>query len=196
MIIRDPNSGSGMKVNESGLANILAVSESIQHYESHTNERAYQVIGTVTPLAGTAPVMHLKNTSTVTDLVISYIRCILMDPAGGTAFPAAANYWTLAFNRTYGSGGTLVEPVNMNTGSGNKASATIYSGASAITLAGTALEFDREYLKAEAEVTRFNKEGALVIAPNDTMEVSLVSDHTSGIAYARVSFMEREHRII
>ena len=61
--------------------------------------------------------------------------------------------------------------------------------ASRATLAGTAVEVDREYWKTEAELVRFNKEGAMIIGPNDTFEVSFVGDHTAGIGYVRVSFM-------
>jgi len=35
----------------------------------------------------------------------------------------------------------------------------------------------------------FNKEGALIIPPNQTMEVSYIGDRTGGTIYTRISFI-------
>ena len=35
----------------------------------------------------------------------------------------------------------------------------------------------------------FNKQGSVIVGQNDTLEIRVVSDHTAGTAYARVTFM-------
>ena len=181
----------GWLINKEGHGVVSAISESIQHHNSHTIKQAYQVKGTATPIAGTAVVLHVKNTSTDKDMVVNYIRCQVLDlVTAGTALPNASNYFRVAFNRTYASGGSAVVPVNMNPTSGNTAQVTAYHDAP--TLGGTALEFDVEYPKAEAELIRWNKEGAVILQPNGTIEVAYVGDFTDGLAYSRISFLMQD----
>lgn len=178
----------GWLINNEGHGVVSAISESIQHHNSHTVGQAYQVKGTATPIVGTACVLHIKNTSTDKDLVVNYIRCQVLDTVtAGTAYPNAANYFRVAFNRTWASGGTTVVPVNMNPTSGNTAQVESYTNGP--TLAGTALEFDVEYIVSEAHLTRWAKEGSIILEPNGTMEVSYVGDFTDGVAYSRISFL-------
>jgi hypothetical protein len=75
----------------------------------------------------------------------------------------------------------------MVAGSSNAAEATITTGAPA--LSGTSTEIDRWYTQSEADMASFNKQGALIIPPSQTMEVSYVGDQTSGTLYTRVSFV-------
>jgi hypothetical protein len=194
MQIRD-GAGNGYlaKVDKDQKLTVYSTSASQQHVVSESAQQAYQVIGTVTPLSGTAPILHIKNTSSTKSIVVTYIRHQVLDPSGGTALPNASCYFKVALGRTYSSGGTEVTPVNVFAGSGNTADVTAYSGASAITLAGTASEIDRWYTKAEGDMSSFNKEGALIIPPSQTIECSYVSDHTSGTVYTRVSFLMEEH---
>ena len=84
----------------------------------------------------------------------------------------------------------MTTPVNVFAGSGNDAEVTAYQGAP--TLAGTATEIDRWYTKAEGDMHAFNKEGAVIIGPNRTMELSYVGDQTNGILYTRLSFIMKE----
>ena len=192
MIVRDPQNGYGWKVDKDGHGVVSAISESIQHHNSHDSQQAYQVKGTATPINGSATVLHVKNTSNDQDMVISYIRCQVLDlVTAGTALPNAANYFCLAFNRTYSSGGTIATPVNMNPTSGNSAQVTAYHNAP--TLAGTALEFDVEYPAAEATLIRWSKEGAIILQPNATIEVAYTGDFTDGTAYSRISFIMQDH---
>jgi hypothetical protein len=169
---------------------VYAQSASNQHVISEDNQDAFQIIGVATLASGTVTALHIKNTSNKR-LVISYIRHQVIDAAGGTAFPNASNYFKLALGRTYSSGGSAKSPVNVYSGSGNDADITAYEGAP--TLAGTANEIDRWYTKAEGDMNAFNKEGALIIPPNQTVELSYVGDQTSGILYTRVSFYMEEH---
>ena len=128
--------------------------------------------------------MHITNASTTDTATVTYIRMQTIDPAGGTALPSAVNYYQIGTGQSYSSGGTAKTPVNMAVGS------TVTSGVTAYdanpTLSGTLNVFDREYVKAEAEVSRYGKEGALVLLPGESMTIQFVGDHTSGTAYARV----------
>lgn len=175
------------KVDSKNRLQTLAVTESFQQNASNTNKQAYQAVGTATLASGTVTALHIKNTSTTRNMFVTYIRHQVIDPAGGTALPNASNYMTVGFDRTLSSGGSTVTPTNMFIGSSNAAEATITTGAP--TLSGTSTEVDRWYTKSEADMNSFNKEGALIIPPSQTMEVSYVGDQTSGTLYTRVSFV-------
>jgi len=179
-----------VKVTSENELSVESVSESIQHHISSVKEQAYQVIGVSTLAASTVVALHVKNTSADKNLVVTYIRHQVVDPSGGTAIPNSSNYFRVALGRTYSAGGSLVTPVNVFGGSGNAAEVTAYS--SAPTIVGTADEIDRWYTKAEADMNTFNKEGAVIVPPNKTMEMSYVGDQTGGIIYARLSFIMRD----
>ena len=190
-LIRD---GSGKnfyaKVNKDLQLTVESVSESIQHFISILKMQAYQVIGTATLANSTVVGLHIKNTSSDKNLVVTYIRHQIIDPDGGTELPNASNYYKVALGRTLTSGGSSVTPVNVFGGSGTSAEVT--ATGSAPTLGGTALEIDRWYTKAEADMNVFVKEGAVILPPNQTLELSYVGDHTSGTLYTRLSFIMRE----
>jgi len=187
MILMDPLNHNTVRVNGDNKLEVSSVSESIQHHTSHDKGQAYQINDTCSLANGTVVCIHVKNTSTNKDMVISYIRAQIVSPTGGTAPPNTSAYVQVALGRTWSSGGDSIIPVNMNTGSGNQAETAVYGNGP--TLSGTAIEIDREYWKADAELVRFNKEGALILGPNDTVEVSFVGDNTGGTGYARISFM-------
>jgi len=175
------------KVDKENRLRTLAVTESIQQAISTDKEQAYQVIGEATLASGTVTALHIENTSTTRNMFITYLRHQVVDAAGGTALPNASNYFSLALGRTVSSGGSAVVPVNVFGGSSNIAEATVTTGAP--TLSGTALEIDRWYTKAEADMNSFSKQGALILPPSQTLEMSYVGDHTSGILYSRISFI-------
>ena len=129
----------------------------------------------------------MKNTSSNSNMVITYLRHQVVGATGGTSFPNTSNYFTVGLTRTYASGGSTATPVNVFGGSGNTAEVTAYQ--SGPTLSGTAQEIDRWYTKSDGDMNTFNKEGALIIPPNQTMEVSYVGDRTGGTIYARISFI-------
>lgn len=166
---------------------VISKSEALQHVLSQEFEEAYQCIGIATLAAATVVSLHVKNTSSDKNLIVTYIRHQIVDHAGGTAFPNASNYFRVALGRTYSSGGSAATSVNVFTGSGNSAEITAYQGAP--TLTGSASEIDRWYTKAEADMNAFNKEGALIIPPNQTIELAYVGDQTSGTIYSRMSFL-------
>lgn len=120
-------------------------------------------------------------------MVITYIRHQIIDTSGGTAFPNVNNYFRIALGRTYVSGGTEINPVNINSGSANMAEITAYEGNP--TLTGTAQEIDRWYTKSEGDMNAFNKEGSVILGKNGTLELSYIGDQSSGIIYTRISFI-------
>ncbi len=162
-------------------------SESLQHLISENEEQAYQIIGTATLANTTVTAIHVKNTSSDFNMVITYIRHQILDHSGGTAFPNVSNYYQIALGRTFSAGGSTATPINIHCGSANLALVTAYQGAP--TLAGTAREIDRWYTKAEGDMNVFNKEGSLIIPPNETIELSYIGDQTGGTIYTRMSFI-------
>jgi len=181
--------GSGFmaKVDSDNRLRTYAKSASIQHVVSEHDEGAYQIIGIATLSAGTVPVLHIKNVSSDTNMVITYIRHQVIGAAGGTAFPNDSNYFSVRLGRTYSSGGDTATPVNVFSGSGNVAKITAYQNEP--TLSGTADEIDRWYTKSDGDMNTYNKEGALLVPPNKTIEVAYVGDRTSGTIMARISFI-------
>lgn len=190
-MIRD-GSGSGYlaEVNKKNRLLTTAETESIQHTVSLYDEQAYQVIGSADLGDTTVVAVHIKNTSTNKDLVVTYIRHQIIGASGGDSFPSVDNYFTLALERTYSSGGSTVTPVNMSSGSGNTADVIAYDSNPVLT--GTAKAVDRWYTKANGDMNTLNKEGSLIVPRNGTLELCYTGDKTSGIIYTRVSFLMKE----
>jgi hypothetical protein len=179
--------GYNLKIDSNNRAHVLSKSEPVQYTVSKEDGQAYQVIGTATLASGTVTALHIKNTSETKRLVVNFIRHQVIGPAGGTTLPNASNYFKIALGRTYDSGGTSVVPVNVNQESGNAADVLVYNNAP--TLTGTALEIDRWYTKAEADMNAFDKDGVVILGPQRTLELSYVGDQTSGTIYTRLSFL-------
>lgn len=188
MIIRDGR-GKGYKagVNKHLQLETAAISQPIQHWISRRQERAFQVIGEATLAAGTVIALHIRNDATDKFLVVTYIRHQVVGNSGGTAIPNLSNYFRVAFGRTYDTGGSVATPVNVHVGSGVPAEVTAYQGDP--TLTGTAVQVDKWYTKAEADMNVFVKEGAILLAPGKTLELSYVGDQTAGLLYTRTSFL-------
>ena len=183
----ESGSGNGQwaAVTKDQQIEVLSEAASQQHIISRRNGQAFQIWGTATCVNGTTVVLHTKNDSEK-EMVLSYIRWQILDPSGGTALPNASNYLQVGFGTTYSSGGTEKTPINVNTGSGKLSSITTYNNDPTTT--GSFDVIDRHYPKAEGEMYRFNKEGAVIIPPGKTLEINYVGDHTSGTIYSRISF--------
>jgi len=121
---------------------------------------------------------------------MTYCRHQLLGAIGGTDFPNVNNYFRIALGRQYSSGGTEVDPININTSSGNVPELSIYNENP--TLSGTAKVIDKWHTKNNGDMNSFNKEGAVVIAPQGSIELSYVGDKTSGRIYSRLSFLMME----
>ena len=186
ILLDGTGTGNKAKVNSSNQLEVNAQSESLQHSQSSRNKEAYQVLSTINLSVGTITPIHIKNISKTKNLVATYIRHQIIDQSGGTSFPNASNYVSAAFARTRVSGGAALTPVNMFNGSRNTAEIEVYSEP---TLTGTAKEFDRWYTKAEGDMNTWNKEGSLIIAPGNTLELSYIGDQSTGIIFARLSFI-------
>lgn len=188
MIINDGTKGCfAARVGPDGKLSVLSKNRSLQHAVSEEDERAFQILTTSNLASGAVVAMHLKNTNEDKNVIFTYIRHQIVGATGGTAFPNANNYFRVAANRTYDSGGVEITPVNVNIRSGITSGVTAYN--SNPTLAGDAQEIDRWYTKADGDMNTFNKEGALILSPNQTIELSYVGDQTGGIVYTRVSFI-------
>lgn len=165
-------------------------SAALQHEISYIDEEAFQVIGTATLASGTVVPLHITNDNQDKEVVITYIRHQIVDQASGTAFPNASCYFAIRYGTDYSSGGTTATPVNMHIGSSKVAGVTCYQ--TNPTLSGTAVEIDRWYTKAEGDMNTFNKEGALILKPGQSLDLAYIGDHTSGIVYTRLSFILRK----
>jgi hypothetical protein len=185
----DDGTGKGysVKVDSNNEMLVKSNSASLQHVVSERDGEAYQVVGDFASVNNaTHTILHIQNTSATKNLTVTYIRLQTVDLAGGTAPPTANCYWQIGKGTTYSSGGTAVTPSNVNLASGNTASATCYDNNA--TVAGTFVELDRYYPQSEADSVTYNKEGSIVLGKDDTLEIRLTADNTSGTAYARVSF--------
>ena len=173
-------------VNSGNRLEVSSVNVPLQHEASKVRNKAFQVWGEATLAAGTVTPLHITNSSNTDTCTVTYIRLQCIDPAGGTALPSAVNYYQIGTGQTRASGGTAKTPINMAVGSTVQSGVTAY--AANPTMASTLNVFDKEYVKAEAEMSRYAKEGALVLLPGEAMTIQMVGNHTSGTVYARVSF--------
>ena len=181
-------------VNTRNRLEVSAVQIPLQHEASKGRSKAFQVWGEATLAAGTVTPLHITNSSTVDTCTVTYIRLQTIDPAGGTALPSAANYYQIGTGQAHSSGGAAKTPINMAVGSTVTSSVTAHHANP--TLSGALDVFDKEYVKAEAEVSRYGKEGALVLLPGESLTVQFVGNHTSGTVYARVSFFMADKDIL
>ena len=185
-IIED-GTGQGYKagVNSENRLRTNSVVEELQHHYSKTEGQVYQIQGSETAVgATTQTILHIKNTSTTRLFVISYIRVQLIGEAGGTALPVPATSFEIGFNQTYTSGGTAVTPVNMNAASGNAADLICYDNSPVV--GGTFEGFDTWYPDGSTMMT-YSKHGSIALGFNDTVSCRLTTDHTSGLAYCRMT---------
>ena len=166
-----------------------AVSLPIQQYISADHGGAYQVSGSVSIAgAGTYNVLHVRNDSGTALAVATYIRPSAIAITGGTF--GIATYFEMDFGGNYASAGTQVIPVNMNQTSGNEAPVTAYGNNPTLTTDTQPLvPFDYWYPDGVTGNFSFNKQGTLILGKNDTVTFRFVTDHTSGLAFIRLSFL-------
>lgn len=193
MGVLEDGKGKGYKaqVDSNNKLLVRAFSESIQHSVSHSDGQAYQLIGTANLTNNIVVPIHITNNSSTLDIVVTYVRHQILDNDGGTVFPNASNYFRIALGRTYSSGGTISNPININTSSANTPIITAYTNNP--ILEGNAQEIDRWHTKEEGDMSVFNKEGAVILGQNGTLELSYVGDQTSGIIFSRISFIMMTH---
>lgn len=186
-IIEGPKRGTSVNVTKDGDLATRAIVHELQHHHSREEGQVYQLIGDdVTIASGTNTLLHIRNDSSTHAVVISYIRMQAVDLAGGTTPPSINTYFQLGFGTTYTSGGTAVTAVNVNRTSGNTANITAYDNTP--TVGGTFVEADRWYPSGDGDEQVYNKHGSIILGKNDTLEIRLVTDNTSGTGYCRITF--------
>lgn len=185
-LIKDgTGTGKAAKVNADNQLEVHATVTAQLHWYSERNGQAYSVIGiTDTLTAATVPILHFKNISTNKELVIEQVW--VQTVAEAATVPAVGIYFQTGFGRTYSSVGTAVVPTNLNSGSGNAAEVTVFH--STPVLGGTLSEIQRFYNIADGTLHSIENAGGIILAPNDTFEVSYVTTGTAGIATATVFF--------
>ena len=185
-VIRDPRNGDGVHVDTSYRMFVNSKSSPVQHIISEEEENAYQVSGETAWVAasGAENVLHLQNTSTDKNVIITYIR---LQVVTDLTVPAAGSYFTIETGETYSSGGTAIVPVNMHIGSAKTASTAVYHNNP--TLAGTSTIFEKWLPASNGDTETYSKEGSIIINPTKTVKVLFTpaASHT-GTAYARMSF--------
>ena len=166
----------------------LAVTHSIQHHNSRVEGNAYQAVGEFGAINNaTHTVLHISNLSSSLDLVVTYLRLNVLGLTGGTALPDIATYFQIGFGATVDTGGTLITPVNMNQSSGK--AAPVIATDNNPTMAGTFIEIDKWYSEGQGVENTYYKDGSIVLGVGETISVRVTSDHTTGLAYARMSFI-------
>lgn len=178
------------KIDSSNRLWVDSRSAALQHDISYVDENAFQVIGASNLSSGTVVPLHITNNNQKLDVVVTYIRHQIVGASGGTSFPNTSNYFSIRKGTSYSSNGSSVTPENMNVGSSNVSNVICYEGTP--TLTGTAVPIDKWYIKADGDMNSFNKEGALILQPGQTLDLAYTGDHTSGIIYTRVSFILRK----
>jgi len=178
--------GKWARVSERNRLFVNSKSAPIQHIAAIEDQSTFQVIGTATCANGTVTPLTIKNTGTETEIVLTYIRWQILDPTGGSPIPNASNYLQIGYDAEFSSGGSVATPVNMTAGSSQTSNATCYG--TNPTLTGSLTVFDRHYPKAEGDMYSFNKEGAAILKPGQSISFQYVGDHTAGTVYVRCSF--------
>lgn len=183
--IKNHSDGTVAGVTNEHQLQVEAEIHELQHHVSRTTGQSFQVVGVSDTLtAADVTVLHIKNNDPDRKLVVSFIRSGVV--AGNASFPTIGDYFSLVFG-TEVTGGTAVEPVNVNRTSGSDALVTVT--ASTPTATGTAIEFDRWYPNGSGDRNAYNKQGSVILGLNDTIEIRHTSTSTAGIAWARVTFM-------
>jgi hypothetical protein len=186
--------GSGRRAEVDAAYRLLtrSYSESIQHSLSDENGQAYQVIGEADLSSGTTVALYIKNISQTHNLIVTYCRYQILDGTTGAAFPNSSNYFRIMMDREYVSGGTLVLPKNINSGSANNAEVTCYTDNPTLNLEFHGTVIDKWHTKAYGDMNVFNKEGSLILGNSGTLELSYIGDRTDGKIYTRLSFLMME----
>lgn len=184
--------GRTAKVSDDFRLYVDSESKPFQHTIAINSENTYQVLSTqeITG-SGRFVNIHMKNISTTKNAVVTFYRQQLVSGSGGFE-SNEQNYFYVGKNRTYEANGTLQTgdmPVNTSIGSTNTAEVTVYLDNP--TLQGTLIEFERYYPK-NTDIVIHNKQGAVVIKPQQTIEFGFVTNYSTGSVYTRCSFVMQD----
>jgi hypothetical protein len=172
-----------VKVNSDNEISAESVVHELQHHISRNKAEVYQVIGGSSNItAGVNTLLHITNNSSNLHIVVSYIR-LQVPELDGTSVINFETYFQLGTGTEYLSNGTEAGIVNMNFSSGNVADLSAYKNKP--SLLGSFTEFDRWY--PDTSMMTFNKSGSIIMSRGDSLEVRLVTDQLSGVAYCRIT---------
>lgn len=175
------------KVSSANRLQVTSKCEPLQNVIASEYSQAYQILSTTTITgSGRFVGLHIKNSSTNYDITLTYIRHQLITGSGLATGPDENSYFYTGTGRTYQVNGSAKTAVNTTFGSTNLAEITSYS--SNPTLAGTLVELDRNYPQDRGVLT-YNKEGSVIIKPQQTIEVGFNTNYSTGSFYSRISFL-------
>lgn len=184
MLIENPAGGPRANVSVDNQLEVHASVATQVHWYSEVKGQSYQVIGTTDTLtAAKVPVLYIKNTSSILDLVLESL--VLQTIAEAATIPAVGIFWTVDVGAVV-SGGTAIVPVNLNSNAGNLADATALHSTPTIDTAGT--EIFKFYPKLDGELINILTQGALILGPNGTATISYTTTGSVGIAHANACF--------
>ncbi len=178
--------GRSAGVTDGNQLKVLAENHELQHHESLFHGRVYQVIGDVAITGGTQTVLHMTNDS-AKRLSVTFVRMQAISFNGGAAPADSGTFYQMGFGTTYTSNGTDVTPVNMNRTSNNTADVTAKDDNPVV--GGSFSEVDRWYPTSDENMMTFNKQGSPILGKNNTIEVRITTDNTTGVAYTRMTFL-------
>jgi len=183
--IKNHSNGNLASVTNENQLSVVSENHELQHHNSWHDGQVYQILAIDTTVTATTDqLVHLKNTSTTHNMVITFIR---LQAVTDITVAEATEYWSLHLNDTVASGGSAGTPVNMNASSGNVAACTCTVGDP--TMDGVGSEIDRYYPNKSGDEVAYNKQGSMILGLNDTMHISFTSGAAAGHAKARITFM-------
>jgi len=170
MIIRDPLTGTGARVNGEGRMEVESVILSAERHANQHEGRAYNAVFATAPTTAGDCFFYLKNQDDI-DLVLE-----------GIYYQASAAEEILI---KIGDTGTAVKtdgedivPANLNAGSGNVADVLCYSetgdGGSDITGISGGVTIDKIYITAAADNQYYNFEQDVILPKNKTFTMYAV----------------------
>lgn len=175
MIIRDPNNGAGMKVNEHGYGEVSSVMQPLQHHANVVHGNAYSAVMSVTPTGAGDCFFYIKNNDEY-NLVVRSL----------SLYGASAESVQVKLGDIGTVGGTHADltPISRNAGSGKVADATCESGVDITGLSGGSIvdliQFTNSYLKVRWD-------SSLIVPKNSMLSLYAV---TGAVAInANLSFL-------
>lgn len=155
-----------------------------EHLIAKDYQKTFIVQGEATPINGSKTILYVENNSQSDRLVLN--RLILTSiVSGGTALPNTSNYFSLDVGSIYQSGGTLVNPVNLSTGSSVVSNSRCYADGYTLASPGsTALK----YYASGLTTTDFPLQGGIIILPGKAVSVTYIGDNTGGVVSAAMGF--------
>ena len=141
------------------------------------NQTVFTALGTSTVVSGTTVLLHIINNDPSNLLVVD--RVVVQSAGLGGTLPLSGTYFSLGYNRTVTSGGTVLTPVNLNRTATKVANVTATSGNPNMT--GTFLESHRWLVQANGVAFELitPESNDILLGRSNTIEVQLNSN-TSG----------------